>query len=87
GSDIRITCSGRVEIINAFDGKLVLGPDNTVVTGTKTVYAPDIFYKSTNHTVNTTNFTINTNVTTYNTPRQEVNADSQTWYQRNVKEG
>jgi type VI secretion system secreted protein VgrG len=87
GSDIRITCSGRVEIINAFDGKLVLGPDNTVVTGTKTVYAPDIFYRSTDHTVNSTNFTINTEVTTYNTPKQEVNADSQTWYQRNVKEG
>ncbi|MDR6521660.1 type VI secretion system Vgr family protein [Variovorax atrisoli] len=87
GSDIRITCSGRVEIINAFDGKLVLGPDNTVVTGTKTVTAPDITYTSTDHKVNTTNFTINTKVTTYNTPRQEVNADNQTWYQRNVKEG
>ncbi|MET3495460.1 type VI secretion system Vgr family protein [Variovorax boronicumulans] len=87
GADIRITGSGRVEIINAFDGKLVLGPDNTVVAGPKTVTAPDITYNSTDHTVNVTNFTINADVTTYNTPSQTVNADSQTWYQRNVKEG
>ncbi|MDQ0588651.1 type VI secretion system Vgr family protein [Variovorax paradoxus] len=87
GADIRITGSGRVEIINAFDGKLVLGPDNTVVTGPKTVTAPDITYTSKDFTVNVTNFTINADVTTYNTPSQKVNADSQTWYQRNVKEG
>jgi type VI secretion system secreted protein VgrG len=86
GADIRITCAGRVEIINAIDGKLVLGPDNTVVTGPKTVTAPDITYNSTTSIVNTTNFALNASVSAYNTPTQVMNADTENWWQQMLKE-
>jgi len=86
GADIRITCAGRVEIINAIDGKLVLGPDSTVVTGPKTVTAPDITYNSTTSIVNTTNFALNASVSAYNTPTQVMNADTENWWQQMLKE-
>jgi type VI secretion system secreted protein VgrG len=87
GADIRITAAGRVEIINAIDGKLVIGPDTTVVTGPKTVTAPDITYNSTTSVVNTTNFTLNASVSAYNTPTQVMNADEESWWEKMLKEG
>ena len=79
GADIRITASGRLEIINAFDGKLVLGPHITTVTGTKTVSAPTMTYNATNYIINTTNYTLNANVAIFNTPTQTSNAADQSW--------
>jgi type VI secretion system secreted protein VgrG len=87
GADIRITCSGRVEIVNALDAKLVIGPDTTVVTGPKTVSAPDINYRSGTFTVNTTNFTLNAKVSAQNTPTQQVNADHQNCVEKLLKAG
>jgi type VI secretion system secreted protein VgrG len=79
GADIRITGSGRLEIINAFDGKLVIGPHLTTVTGTKTVSAPTMTYNATNYIINTTNYTLNANVAVFNTPSQTSNAADQSW--------
>ncbi|MET3495461.1 hypothetical protein ABIC90_002514, partial [Variovorax boronicumulans] len=79
GADIRITAAGRLEIVNAFDGKLVLGPQSTTVTGTKTVSAPSMVYNSTNYTINTVNYTLNANVAVINTPGYTGNAADQGW--------
>jgi type VI secretion system secreted protein VgrG len=87
GADIRITCAGRVEIVNAIDGKLVLGPDNTVVTGPKTVSAPDITYNSTTSEINAKNFKLNATVSAYNTPTQVMKGDTDNWWQKMMMEG
>ncbi|WP_256099021.1 type VI secretion system Vgr family protein, partial [Variovorax sp. SG517] len=79
GADIRITAAGRLEIINALDGKLVIGPQSTTVTGTKTVSAPTMVYNSDNYTVNTTNYTLNADVAILNTPGYTGNAADQGW--------
>jgi type VI secretion system secreted protein VgrG len=79
GADIRITAAGRLEIVNAMDFKLVLGPHSTTVTGTKTVSAPIMTYNSTNYAINTVNYTLNAKVAILNTPGYTGNAADQGW--------
>ncbi len=87
GADIRITGCGRVEIVNAVDITLVQGPKLKAVLGPKVVYAPSMFNKSTDYTINTTNFTLNATGTVINTPDQTVNSGDQCWLRHVVREG
>jgi type VI secretion system secreted protein VgrG len=87
GADIRITGSGRVEIVNAVDIKLVIGPHFKVVTGPKLVYAPSMYNKSTDYTINTTHFKLKATGTVINTPEQTTNSVDMRWWMHAVKEG